>query len=105
MFTGKTTYLPNHNPDIRYQNLLLRKFPDYDKIINFIKEETKYCAILKKILDRCKTKEDFVNYYGLMEFCAYYIRSSSLNSISRSFGILDITKRKFFDEFRNKLGR
>ena len=41
MFTDKTTYLPSHNPDIRYQNLLLRKFPDYDKIINFIKEETR----------------------------------------------------------------
>ena len=105
MFTDKTTYLPSHNPDIRYQNLLFRKFPDYDKIINFIKEETKYCARLQKILEQCKTKEDFENYYGLMEFCAYYIRSSSLNSISRSFGILDITKRKFFTEFRNKLGR
>ena len=52
MFTDKTTYLPNHNPDIRYQNLLFRKFPEYDKIINFIKEETKYCARLKKILEQ-----------------------------------------------------
>lgn len=105
MFTDKTTYLPEQNPDERYRKLLFSKYPNYDNIINFIKEETKYCARLKKIIEYCKTKEDFKNYYDLMEFCAYYIRSSSLNSISRSFGILDITKRKMFTEFRNKLGR
>lgn len=87
--------------DEKYQYILDHP-RDKAQVIQFFTDEAKNFVDIKKIIDNCKSDEEFENRLPDIIRLANFVRASKLPLMREHYGIFQLRQKRFFDRF-NKI--
>ena len=93
------------NPDIKMNEMQNMSNPPYDKIMEFIKKEASSFISLKQIIEDIDNDEDFMNNLDAMVALSNNIRTKSLDTLFRSYSVIQFKKRRTLTNLRTYIKR
>jgi len=93
------------NPDIKINEMQNMSNPPYDKIMEFIKKEASAFIGLKQIIEDIDSDEDFMNNLDAMVALSNNIRTKSLDTLFRSYNVLQFKKKRTLTNLRTYIKR
>lgn len=93
------------NPDIKMNEMQNMSNPPYDKIMEFIKNEASAFIGLKQIIEDIDSDEDFMNSLDAMVALSNNIRTKSLDTLFRSYSVIQFKKKRTLTNLRTYIKR
>ena len=73
---------------------------DKSKVIQFFTDEAKNFVNIKKIIDSCKSDEEFESRLYELVGMANFVRTSKLPLMRENYGLFQLRQKRYFDKLR-----